>query len=67
MGESHIGFVLGLILWSSNAALWMSLITSAVLVLIWSNSGGVNRMFKMVFITQMVLSVLALVAQYITD
>jgi len=59
MDSAHA--ILAIIIASSEYALWMSLLTSALALTYWSNTGRLNKGIKLILLLQTVLCILGII------
>lgn len=49
-----------ILIWSQSAALWLTITTTWLMLLMWDNDGLVNKSIKLLLCVQLIISVIAL-------
>lgn len=57
---SNVQSVMWILIWSQSAALWLTITTTWLMLLMWDNDGLVNKSIKLLLCVQLIISVIAL-------
>ena len=64
---SNVQSVMWILIWSQSAALWLTITTTWLMLLMWDNDGLVNKSIKLLLCVQLIISVIALFGFYISN
>lgn len=64
---SNVQSVMWILIWSQSAALWLTITTTWLMLLMWDNDGLVNKSIKLLLCVQLIISVIALLGFYISS
>jgi hypothetical protein len=56
-----------ILIWSQSAALWLTITTTWLMLLMWDNDGLVNKSIKLLLCVQLIIGVIALLGFYISN
>lgn len=64
---SNVQSVMWILIWSQSAALWLTITTTWLMLLMWDNDGLVNKSIKLLLCVQLIIGVIALLGFYISN